>query len=257
MRLQEVLFGFLSLITHVIEAITGFGSTVLALPFGIMLAGVAVAVPVLSLHAWLLAAYVVVVDRAKIQWKQYFTVMLFVLLGLPLGMWAFTALPEPALKSILAVFMIAISVNGIVQAVKKSRSNVNVGELQGWKKYILYVLLFIGGVIHGAFSSGGPLLIIYITRTIKEKSQFRATMCAFWFSLNLILLVRNAFTGVFTPEAVRMSLVTLPFLLAGLLIGNWAHRKIPDKHFTLVVYLVLLLSGAFMAYSSFPSLFAG
>ncbi len=252
MNLQEGLFGLLSLVTHVIEAITGFGSTVMSLPFGIALVGVGVAVPVLSVHAWLLSAYVVLVDWKKIQWKQYVTVMAFVLLGMPLGMWAFTALPEMVLKSILAVFMVVISVNGILQAVGKRQ--VGTTEPQGMQKYILYFLLFIGGIIHGAFSSGGPLLIIYVTRTIKEKSHFRATMCAFWFSLNLILLVRNAVTGVFTPQVMRLGLVTLPFLLVGVLLGNWAHRKIPDKHFALMVYVVLLISGGFMAYSSFPTL---
>ena len=255
MSIQEILFGLLSLLTHIIEAITGFGSTVLALPFGIALAGVAVAVPVLSLHAWLLSAYVVATDFKKISWKQYVTVMVLVLLGMPLGMWAFTALPETALKAALAIFMIGVSLNGIIGALRKTNAPDTLPR--GWRKVILYILLFVGGVIHGAFSSGGPLLIVYITRTVKEKSNFRATMCAFWFSLNLILLVRNTLSGVFSSEVLRMSLVTIPFLVAGVLIGTWAHRRIPDKHFTLIVYVVLLLSGCFMAYSSFPALIAG
>lgn len=255
MTLQEILFGLLSLVTHVIEAITGFGSTVLALPFGIALAGVAVAVPVLSLHAWLLSAYVVVVDRKKIMWRQYGIVIAFVVLGMPLGMWAFSSLPEMVLKALLAVFMVAIAANGIWLHIRKSEPPEQ--EPRGWRRNVMYLLLFIGGVIHGAFSSGGPLLIIYITRTIRDKGRFRATMCALWFSLNLILLARYVLTGVFTAEVTRMSLVTLPFLLAGVLLGSWAHRKIPDRHFSLMVYIVLFLSGGFMAYSSFPALLGG
>lgn len=256
MSLREVLFGLLSLVTHVIEAITGFGSTVLALPFGIALAGVAVAVPVLSLHAWLLSAYVVLTDFRKILWRQYATVMLFVLIGLPFGMWAFTALPEAALKAVLAVFMIAVSANGIFRNVRRppQADGGDPTPPHGWRLAVLYILLLIGGVIHGAFSCGGPLLILYVTRVIKNKGSFRATMCAFWFSLNLILLVRYVIFGVFSPEVVRMSVVTLPFLAMGVLLGNWAHRRIPDRYFTQVVYVVLLISGCFMAYSSFPAL---
>ncbi len=252
MSLRDILFGITTLVTHIIEAITGFGSTVLALPFGIALAGVAVAVPVLSIHAWLLSAYVVVMDFKRIRWREYMTVMVFVLLGMPLGMWAFTALPELALKSVLAVFMIVISAAGIVKELRGRPDPSK--EPQGVAKWAMFLLLFIGGVIHGAFSSGGPLLIVYVTRIIREKSEFRATMCAFWFSLNLILLLRNAMTGVFTPEVVRMSAVTLPFLFAGTLLGSLAHKVIPDRYFTRAVYAVLLASGGFMAYSSIPGL---
>ena len=255
MSMEELLFGLLSFVTHVIESITGFGSTVLALPFGIAIAGVSVAVPVLCLHAWLLSAYVVATDFQKIQWKQYGIVMLFVLLGMPIGMWAFSALPEMVLKSLLAVFMILVAANGIRQGINKTKSADTIP--QGFRKYILYFLLFLGGVVHGAFSSGGPLLIIYITRTIHEKSQFRATMCSFWFSLNLILLIRYIATGVFTGTVLRMSLITLPFLAAGILLGTWIHQKIPNRHFLLMVYIILLLSGCFMAYSSLPALIAG
>ena len=85
MSTTEVLFGLLVATTQLIEAIAGFGSTVMALPFAISLVGVSVAVPVLSLLSWLLAARVVATDYKKIQWQQYRTVMLFALLGLPFG----------------------------------------------------------------------------------------------------------------------------------------------------------------------------
>ena len=50
-----LLFGMVVLITHFLEGITGFGCTVLALPFCIMLVGIKAAVPVLVILAWILA----------------------------------------------------------------------------------------------------------------------------------------------------------------------------------------------------------
>lgn len=253
MNLSELLFGVLSFLSHVVEAMTGFGATVLSLPFAIALVGVAAAVPVLSLNAWGFSAYVVVSDFRKIVWREYFIVMLFVLLGMPLGMWAFSALPENILKAVLAVFMIFVSANGIVSFLRK-KDNRQKDYPIGWKKYALYGVLIMGGIIHGAFSSGGPLLILYVTRTIKEKRQFRATMCAFWFSLNSILLVRNLSAGIITSQVMRLTVITIPFLIAGALIGTWIHKRIPDKYFLPVVFVVLLLSGCMMAYSAFPAL---
>jgi len=249
MSLQEILFGFLVIATQFIEAVTGFGSTVMALPFAIALSGVAVAVPVLSFHTWLFAIYVAAADFKKILWRQYAIVMLFVVLGLPIGMWAFSVLPETALRAALALFMIAVSINGIVRSIQRQRPESP--PPQGWKRIFFYLLLFLGGIIHGAFATGGPLLIIYVTLVIKEKGNFRATMCAIWLSLNSILLLRFLLNGDFTPEITRLSLLTLPFLLLGVILGNLAHKRIPDRHFTYIVYIILFLSGCVLAYSTF------
>ncbi|MDR2686338.1 MAG: sulfite exporter TauE/SafE family protein [Oscillospiraceae bacterium] len=257
MAFTEILLGLLVVVTHFIEAVTGFGSAVLALPFAASLTGVAAAVPLLSFHSWLFAAWVVAADFKKIMWRQYCTAMLFVLMGLPLGMWAYTVLPETVLKLILAAFMLAVSVNGTIRHFHRpageAESDISPLRTRKWRA-VLYVLLFLGGVIHGAFATGGPLLMIYTTLTIKEKGSFRATMCAIWFSLNAIVLARFLLTGAFTPEVTRLSLVTLPFLLAGVLLGAWAHKRIPDRYFARVVYIVLFLSGCFLAYPAISAL---
>jgi len=253
MNITELLFGLLVIVTQFIEAVTGFGSTVMALPFAIALTSVSVAVPVLSLHTWLFSAWVVAIDRKKIIWRQYLTVMAFVLMGLPLGMLAFSILPEDALKRILAVFMIAVSINGIIRNLRNQKCETGMLSIpmSPRKRAVLYGLLFLGGIIHGAFATGGPLLIIYVTLVIKEKGAFRATMCSVWLSLNTILLTRFILTSEFTPEVTRLSLITLVFLVIGAAFGTWAHKRIPDRYFTRVVYVVLFLSGCFLIYSTF------
>jgi len=252
MSITELLFGLLVVVTQFIEAITGFGSTVMALPFAITLTSVATAVPVLTLHTWLFAAWVLIVDFKKIVLRQYLTVMIFVLLGLPIGMWAVSVLPEATLRLSLAVFMIAVSINGMIRCFKKE-SDSKISPPQGAKRAFLYLLLFLGGIIHGAFSTGGPLVIIYVTLVIQEKGSFRATMCSVWFSLNTIILARFLITGSFTSEVTRLSLISLPFLLAGVLLGIWVHKRISNKQFTRFVYIVLFLSGCFLAYSTLTS----
>jgi len=248
MTLTEILFGLLLIGTLFIEAITGFGSTVLGLPFAVQLTGLDVAVPVMVFHAWLLSAWVVATNFKKIVWQQYGTVMLFVLMGLPLGMWAFAALPETMLKLMLAMFMVAVAVHGTVRGFRKATDKTE--PLSRRSRIVLYALLFLGGVIHGALATGGPLIVIYTALTIKEKGSFRATMCAVWLSLNAIMLMRFLLAGAFTPVVTRLGLVTLPFLVAGVLLGSWAHKRIPNRHFGRVIYVVLLLAGCFLAYST-------
>lgn len=235
-----ILFGLVVLVTHFIEGITGFGCTVLALPFCIMLVGVKTAVPVLVILAWILAIYVIIVDFKHIIWKEFLKIIAFVGLGLPAGMWLFTSLPEGILKKILGVFMIVVSIRGLYVSL------VGDGKLKYINKYVLDFALFLGGIVHGAFGSGGPFVVIYATRALPDKSNFRATLCTLWAVLNTVIILRDISGGTIDAAVLNLLLWTIPFLAAGMILGNLAHRTIKDKMFTKIVYAVLLVSGFFM-----------
>ena len=251
--LQGILYGIVTFFTQLIEAITGFGSSVMAMPFAIAITGsVIVARVPTTVHTWIYGGWVVTSDFKKILWRQYFTIMLFVLTGLPVGILASRHLPDTALKIILAVFMIVVSINGIYKGFYHTSSDPAslLRHPRRWEMAVFCVLLFLGGIIHGAFSSGGPLLIIYATIAIKEKGNFRATMCAVWLTLNTVVLIEWLLRGVFCEEGViGLCLITTPFFLVGAFVGSLIHNRISAKSFTQLVYIILLLSGCFMGYS--------
>lgn len=255
--IQNILFGFVVLLTHFLEGITGFGCTVLALPFCISLAGIKTAVPVLVVIAWLMALYIVIIDFKNIVWREYIKIVSFVMLGLPLGMWLFSILPEVILRKMLGIFMIIVSVRGLYAAFNSKLETVcGCGEEcvvkeelkveSKLKKYLLNFVLFLGGIIHGAFGSGGPFIVIYATKALPKKSNFRATLCMLWLTLNTIIIFKNINQGVMTAPVIELILWTLPFLVVGMILGNYAHKRIKENYFIKVVYIVLLISGVFM-----------
>lgn len=235
-----ILFGIVVLLTHFLEGITGFGCTVLALPFCTMLVGIKTAVPTLVILAWLLSLYVIIIDFKKIVWRQYLKILIFVLLGLPIGIVLFSRLPEQLLKIILGVFMIAVAIRGIYISF---RSNAIVKKVP---QFILNICLFLGGIVHGAFGSGGPFVVIYATEKLPDKSNFRATLCTLWFTLNTIIIIEDISSAVITVSVIKLLLVSIPFLAVGMIAGNIAHGKINEKLFTKMIYVVLLFSGVFM-----------
>lgn len=235
-----LLFGLVVLVTHFIEGITGFGCTVLALPFAIMLVGIETAVPVLIVLGLLLCLYVVIIGRKEIVWKEYLKILLFVGLGLPIGIILFTYFEERTLKAILGIFMIIVSIRGLYVCIAKNKMQI---KLPNW---LLNFFLFLGGCFHGAFSSGGPLVVIYATRALKNKSNFRSTICMLWVTLNTVLLIQNTLRGVMSGDVLTLLLYSLPFLIAGALLGNYAHHNIKDKYFSTLVYVILFVSGIFM-----------
>lgn len=231
--------GAVVLLTHFLEGITGFGCTVLALPFAILLVGTAQAVPVLQVLALLLAAYIVWLDWQKIVWREFSRIVGWVALGLPFGLFSFSYFDEAVLRSLLGVFMVAVALRGLLSfLITLDEKRLPARALRG--------LLVVGGFFHGAFSSGGPLVVIYARQVLADKSHFRATISLLWLSLNTLMLIQGVISGRMTSGIWQIIGVCLPFLVVGALLGNWAHRHIRDRYFSQIVYGVLLVAGLFM-----------
>lgn len=267
-----ILLGLVVLITHCLEGITGFGCTVLALPFIAMLLGVKTAVPVLVVLAWVLAGYIIIKSWKDINWKEFGFIVLFVGLGLPVGILIFDYCPEITLLVILSLFMISVGLHGLYKtyrnrdlqakyeledseletAVAPDEALLDVPQEKIKKQpWLIKGVLFLGGIIHGAFGTGGPFVVIYATKALPNKTLFRVTLCLLWFSLNSMLLLKwTVDGGVWEKSTIICIFTAMPFLLGGMFLGDWLHHKVNEYYFRLIVYMVLALSGIVMGINS-------
>jgi uncharacterized membrane protein YfcA len=239
--LTAVLFGLIVLATHFIQGITGFGCAVLAMPFCILLTGIDTARPVLTVLALILDVYLLVVSWKHVDWRQYLRILAFVLPGLPIGMIAYNVLPQTTLMHILAIFMVVVGVQGLVTRFRPGKATP-----RPWPAWLLNTLLFIGGAMQGAFTSGGPPVIIYATQKLKDKASFRATLVAIWTTLNVFIIADIVLRHKLAGEPGRLVLTSLPFLALGALLGDIAHHHISGERFIQLIYAVLLISAVFM-----------
>lgn len=247
MSLLLILFlvGIVVFVTHTLESITGFGCTVLAFPFVIALMGdLELAKIVLSILAWLLALYFTIVKFKYINWKQFGIIILLTGLGLPLGMMIFKTLDPVLLKRILGFFIV---ISAGIQIVRVFRPNIKFRSLPS---FIGYSFLFVGGIVHGAFAVGGPLVVLYSSEKIPNKSQFRSTMVLLWTVLNTILIIQYFLEKKLTKEVGFDLLVLLPFLIGGIILGEYIHNKVNETLFKKIVFVSLFLVGIVMTFFS-------
>ncbi len=239
-----LLSGLVIFCSFTLEAITGFGCTVMALPFVIALLGMHNGVIVLTVLAMLLAMYIAIRNFRSINWKQYAIIVLLMLPGLFLGRRLQSLVDTKVLKMILAIFIMAVSgLRLLFMFLKKGKQEDKADRKVPWYSYLA---LLGAGVVHGLFSSGGPLAIIYTTAAIKEKNQFRATLCLLWTTLNIVLIATYLIDGSITAEIGKTILWLLPFMLAGIVLGEVVAKRVNDRIFTILVYICLLLTGIFM-----------
>jgi uncharacterized membrane protein YfcA len=220
--------------------VTGFGCTVLALPFVTALLGLREGVMVLTILAFALAAYMAISKRRDIDLKQYGIILAFVALGLPAGMLLFRRVDVAPLKKALAAFIVLAS---IAQLAKLAWAGKKAGRLP---RPLAYALLVLGGVVHGMFSSGGPLVVLYASEALPEKGRFRATLCLLWTTLNAVIIGSYLASGSLGAGTAGKTALLIPFLAAGIVIGERLHDRVDQRAFSLVVFAALLATGAVM-----------
>jgi len=236
-----LLVGLIVFITHTLESVTGFGCTVLAFPFVLLLMkDLERAKIVLSILAWVLAAYFVVTKFGCIHWKQFGIILLFAGLGMPIGMLIFKSWDAAILKKALGIFIV------LSAAIQLYRSFVPMSPTRSLPDVAGYICLFAGGIVHGAFAVGGPLVVLYSAGKMPDKGQFRATMCLLWTTLNTVLMIQFLLEKKLNMEIGRDLLVLLPFLIGGIFAGEAIHKKVNEALFKKIVFASLLLVGMVM-----------
>ncbi len=236
--------GLVVLITHALEAITGFGCTVLALPFVVELIGLEKARILLAILALILAIYISITNIKKINFKEYFIILLLSGIGMPIGIYLFNNLDAFWLKKILAVFIIIASIIQLIKIFSKKDEELASGKLN----ILYYFLLFAGGIVHGAFASGGPLIVLYAAKKLKDKSEFRATLCLLWTTLNSILIFSFYHANKLNASTSKDLLYLMPFLIIGIITGEIIHRKVNALLFKKIVFITLLFVGVVMVF---------
>jgi len=241
---QILLAGLIILISHGLEAVTGFGCTVIALPFITAIFGIKEGVMIVTILALLLALYIVFTNLKYIVIKEYFKILFFMCLGLPIGIYLSSHMKTDVLQTILALFIIFVSILQLTKIYRTLHSDNK--PIKEQVHLYHYIILFAAGIVHGLFSSGGPLAILYTAKALPEKKQFRATLCLLWATLNTIIIITYFVKGTLTKSVGITTAEMLPFLVIGIIIGEKIHNKVSEVTFKIVIFSSLLVTGIFM-----------
>ncbi len=248
--MSEFLFYIIIFLSNIIQGITGFAGTILAMPFSIHLVGYPVAKPVLNVLGIIAGIYVVAGGIKNVNKKQLIRVAVMMAIGIVGGILIkglFTG-HEKILYIALGIFVVAIGLKGIVAAILETRSQPAMGkEGASWDDKLTPasgLLLLCAGIVHGIFVCGGPLIISYMTSHTRDKEEFRRTISAVWIILNTMIFVSDIMAGYYTPDTIRVQLISVPFLFGGMFVGGILFKKMSQRFFTILTYILLCIAGA-------------
>jgi uncharacterized protein len=221
------------------EATTGFGATVIALALGIHLYPLGELLPVFVPLGLFVSTWLALRGRAHVDRRLLLARILpWMGLGLLVGLAIFERASHELLRSAFGGFVVVLA---SLELWRLLRESAVARELP---PPAATAALLGAGVMHGMFSTGGPLLVWALGKSISEKRAFRATLSCVWLVLGSALTVAYALNGRLDGCTLRATAALVPVLGVAIGIGEWAHHRLDERRFRVVVYALLLASGA-------------
>ena len=238
MTAQNIGFLVVVFLSNIIQCVTGFAGTVLAMPFSVMLVGLDTARPILNIMGIAASVGVIIRYHKAIDKKECLTILGVTLPGMLTGAFLKNALAGygDVLFKLLGALVILFALLNLAAFLLQK-------DFAEKSRALGYAFLIAGGVVHGLFVCGGPLIVSYASVKLKENNAFRATLSAVWIVLNTILMVTDAVSGNFNKEILLLTAVCLVVLVAAIVIGNRVAAKMSRKAFLLLTYALMIISG--------------
>ncbi|OIP35086.1 MAG: hypothetical protein AUK47_17295 [Deltaproteobacteria bacterium CG2_30_63_29] len=238
-----LLLALVVFLAFVIESTLGFGATVVTVTLGVSLAPLDQLLPAFVPVNILLSSALVWRNRQHVDRTMLLCRILPAMVcGVPFGMLWFQYGDDRWVLLGFGLFVVGLSTLELLRIFRPRSEHVApLGPLTR------FGMLFAGGVIHGAYATGGPLAVYVAGRDLPDKSVFRATLSSLWLVLNLLLIAGYLFSGDLTRDTATLSLVLLVPLVLGLGAGDWLHHRANARTFRIAVFVLLGAAGLILA----------
>ena len=227
---------------HMVETMLGFGATLLAMALGIFIFPLNTLLPVLVILGFLQSCWMVWRWHSYLKWRVLLiNILPAVAAGMAIGIYYRTQVASyRQLLILLGVFIMAVSVLEIILIY---RTRFAAGSLP-W--YLGWPILIVGGIFHGLYASGAPLIVYYASRELKEPADFKATMSTLWLILNLVLMLNLYSAGLINVNTITTTGIVLPGLIVGIFLGSTL--KFRAVVFKVLLYAMLFVSGLLLLF---------
>jgi uncharacterized membrane protein YfcA len=232
------------------QGATGFGFGLLAMCVLPLLMDVTEAVPLVSVFGLVVCLFILWRYRRHADPRKFLPVLAGEVVGTPFGVLFLTTVDSRIVTGVLGVILV---IYGTLSLIAERRRPVG---MQASPKPALSrrwgpVAGLLGGLIGGAFNTGGPPVIVYALARRWSPSAFKANLQVVFVFNTIIQLCMFTASGLLTLETLRLNAIGLPVLLAGLAAGVILSRRMDAVWFRRVVLALLVVFGIAFLVRSF------
>ena len=228
-------FAVIVFISFTIQAMTGFGSIIIAVTLGSFFFPIKSILPVLVALDLLLNSYILSRYFKKIDFSILFKKILPAMsVGFIIGQIIFNTVGAES-KRLFGATVTLLALFELYNFYKKHEKTLSRNATIAW--------LFVAGIIHGIYASSGPLVVYVIGKLGLDRTTFRSTLDGLWVIMDVLLIISYLSTGLVTSTTVINFLYLLPVILLGLVVGELLDHRVNERTFKGVIYYLLFFTG--------------
>ena len=222
------------LVASILQAGTGFGFSIMATPFLLLLFEPHDAIQLNIILSFLISVVMTFKIRNEVNKESLVRLIKGSLIGILPGLLLFIFLDVRPQKIFVSI-LILVSTALLVAKVNVKQSNS--------KELITGAL---SGLLTTSLGMPGPPLLIYFAGAKVDKSTLRSTTLAYFVFVYLVSLILQ-FSMYNISKGVWIStLWALPFTLLGIYLGQWLFARLNQQLFQMIIYGLLFFTGIYL-----------
>ncbi|WP_196426585.1 sulfite exporter TauE/SafE family protein [Lysinibacillus cavernae] len=236
--MEFIFYLFIILTAAILQTSTGFGFSIMATPFLLLLFSPQEAMQMNILLSLVISFSLVWKIRYDIDVALLKKVMIGSVVGAPFGSILFALIDVTTFKLIIALLLLGLTILLI--------KNLSIQQTSSRD----YGVGLVSGMLTTSIGMAGPPLLLYFASTQKKKETIRATSLAYYIFIYLISLL-SQLTIEGTSKVVWLnSMYALPIVFIGLILGQMLFKKLNQKLFLTFVYFLLIAAGMMLLIQS-------
>jgi uncharacterized membrane protein YfcA len=187
--------------------------------------------------------------RHALSWPKVAPFIIGGTIGVPIGTMLLTYIDPAHLRSGVGLLLVLYGLYGLTQpAMKPVQAGVATDSGTG----------FLNGLLCGLTGLPGFIITVWCQLRGWTKDVQRAVFQPVMLAAIVVTAISLSFTGAITAETVKLYLLGLPALLAGLWLGFKLYGRLDEAAFRKLMLLLLLASGlALLVAQGWPMVWAG
>ena len=221
----------------------GFGDAMVGMPLLTMAIGLRTATPLVGLMGITASATILIKHWRDVHIKSVWPLIVYTLIGIPIGILLLKGLYENVMKSVLALVIITFSLYKLFKPKLFTLASDRLACIFG----------LASGILGGAYNTNGPPVVIYGTLRQWDPEKFRATLQGYFFPMGSLIAIGHCIGGLWTRPVLLNYAISLPVILVAIFLGGKINRRIPKARFDNYIYVFLVILGVCLLISTVRS----
>ncbi|HET8886682.1 MAG TPA: sulfite exporter TauE/SafE family protein [Salinimicrobium sp.] len=228
---------FIVFIASSIQSGTGFGFSILATPFFLLLFNFADAIQLNIIISLIISAAMTFKIYKDIDFHILKRLVVGSLIGVIPGLLIFIYTDVRPLKIIISLLILVLTIL-LIAKIKIKRSN--------GKDFLTGTF---SGLLTTSIGIPGPPILIYFSGVQVDKATLRSTTLAFYILIYSLSLLLQFFLNGISEVVLISTLSAIPFVFFGLIAGQFLFSRLNQERFQKIIYVLLFTTGVYLLFS--------